>query len=53
MREIVIFGTGEIAELADYYFTRNSEFKVAGFTVDEAYLKETPFAVAQWCRLSE
>jgi sugar O-acyltransferase (sialic acid O-acetyltransferase NeuD family) len=43
MREIVIFGTGEIAELADYYFSRDSKFKVAGFTVDASYLKETTF----------
>ncbi|MGY2904993.1 acetyltransferase [Bradyrhizobium sp. URHC0002] len=44
MREIVIFGTGEIAELADYYFTRDSAFKVVGFTVDAGYLKETTFS---------
>jgi sugar O-acyltransferase (sialic acid O-acetyltransferase NeuD family) len=43
MKEIVIFGTGEIAELADYYFSHDSKFKVAGFTVDEAYLKDTEF----------
>jgi sugar O-acyltransferase (sialic acid O-acetyltransferase NeuD family) len=42
-REIVIFGAGEIAELADFYFTQDSDFAVAGFTVDEAYLKQTEF----------
>jgi sugar O-acyltransferase (sialic acid O-acetyltransferase NeuD family) len=42
-REIVIFGAGEIAELADFYFTRDSEFEVAGFTVDEAYLGSSEF----------
>jgi sugar O-acyltransferase (sialic acid O-acetyltransferase NeuD family) len=42
-REIVIFGAGEIAELADFYFTHDSEFEVAGFTVDEAYLKQPEF----------
>jgi sugar O-acyltransferase (sialic acid O-acetyltransferase NeuD family) len=42
-REIVIFGAGEIAELADFYFTHDSEFEVAGFTVDEAYLDATEF----------
>jgi sugar O-acyltransferase (sialic acid O-acetyltransferase NeuD family) len=40
---IVIFGTGEIAELADFYFTHDSDFEVAGFTVDEAYLTESRF----------
>lgn len=43
MQQIVIFGTGEIAELADFYFTHDSSFEVAGFTVDEAYLKGSEF----------
>jgi sugar O-acyltransferase (sialic acid O-acetyltransferase NeuD family) len=42
-RPIVIFGAGEIAELADFYFTHDSEFEVAAFTVDEGYLKEPTF----------
>jgi sugar O-acyltransferase (sialic acid O-acetyltransferase NeuD family) len=42
-RQIVIFGTGEIAELADFYFTHDSEFEVAAFTVDAAYIKEPEF----------
>jgi sugar O-acyltransferase (sialic acid O-acetyltransferase NeuD family) len=42
-RKIVIFGLGEIAELADFYFTEDSEFAVAGFTVDEAYLTDPEF----------
>lgn len=42
-RKIVIFGAGEIAELADFYFTRDSRFEVAGFTVDEAYLNQPEF----------
>jgi sugar O-acyltransferase (sialic acid O-acetyltransferase NeuD family) len=43
MREIVVFGSGEIAELADFYFTHDSSLNVAGFTVDEAYLKAPEF----------
>ncbi|WGR92941.1 acetyltransferase [Bradyrhizobium sp. ISRA443] len=42
-RRIVIFGTGEIAELADFYFTEDSGFEVAGFTVDGAFLTENEF----------
>jgi sugar O-acyltransferase (sialic acid O-acetyltransferase NeuD family) len=42
-REIVIFGTGDVAELASFYFTQNSEFEVAGFTVDKAYLSQGEF----------
>jgi sugar O-acyltransferase (sialic acid O-acetyltransferase NeuD family) len=41
--QIVIFGTGEIAELAAFYFAHDSEFEVAAFTVDEAYLKQKEF----------
>jgi sugar O-acyltransferase (sialic acid O-acetyltransferase NeuD family) len=37
-QQIVIFGTGEIAELADFYFAHDSDFEVAGFTADEVYL---------------
>jgi sugar O-acyltransferase (sialic acid O-acetyltransferase NeuD family) len=41
--QIVVFGAGEIAELADFYFTHDSEFEVVGFTVDGAFMKETEF----------
>jgi sugar O-acyltransferase (sialic acid O-acetyltransferase NeuD family) len=40
---IIIFGDGDIAELADFYFTHDSEFEVVAFTVDEAYLKRDGF----------
>lgn len=43
MQDIVIFGAGDIAEVADFYFRHDSSFTVAGFTVDEAYLKEDHF----------
>jgi sugar O-acyltransferase (sialic acid O-acetyltransferase NeuD family) len=42
-QQIIVFGTGEIAELADFYFTHDSQFEVAGFTVDGAYVKEAEF----------
>jgi sugar O-acyltransferase (sialic acid O-acetyltransferase NeuD family) len=41
--EIVIFGIGENAEVADFFFTHDSEFDVAGFTVDEKYMTEARF----------
>jgi sugar O-acyltransferase (sialic acid O-acetyltransferase NeuD family) len=40
---LVIFGTGDIAQLAHYYFSRESEYEVAAFTVDAAFLKEDRF----------
>jgi sugar O-acyltransferase (sialic acid O-acetyltransferase NeuD family) len=38
-KQIIVFGTGEIAELADFYFTHDSDLEVVGFTVDRAYMK--------------
>ncbi len=35
--KVVIFGTGDIAQLAKYYFSTDSNFEVAAFTVDAAY----------------
>jgi sugar O-acyltransferase (sialic acid O-acetyltransferase NeuD family) len=37
MKKLVIFGLSEIAELANYYFTKDSDYTVVGFTVDEDY----------------
>jgi len=41
-KPLVIFGIGDIAELAHFYFTR-AQRPVAAFTVDGAYLKEPSF----------
>lgn len=40
---LVIFGTGDIAELAHYYFNTDSNYEVVAFTVDAAYMKESSF----------
>lgn len=37
MKDIVIFGAGDIAALACFYFTEDSARNVAAFTVDAAY----------------
>jgi sugar O-acyltransferase (sialic acid O-acetyltransferase NeuD family) len=42
-RPLVIFGAGDIAELAHYYFSRGGGHNVAAFAVDAAYLKEGAF----------
>ena len=38
MKDVVVFGAGEIAALADYYFTHDSPRRVAAFTVDAGFL---------------
>jgi sugar O-acyltransferase (sialic acid O-acetyltransferase NeuD family) len=37
MARLVIFGAGDIAKLAHYYFTRDSEHRVEAFIVDRVY----------------
>jgi sugar O-acyltransferase (sialic acid O-acetyltransferase NeuD family) len=43
MAQLVIFGAGDIARLAHYYFTRDSSHTVAAFTVDSAYRSAETF----------
>ena len=43
MTRLVIFGNGEIAELAHYYFSTDSAYLVEGFTVDAEFLETESF----------
>jgi len=43
MEKIVIFGNGEIGELAEYYFRTDSEYKVVAFTADDECVKSDTF----------
>ncbi len=43
MAKIVIFGAEDIAKLADYYFTHDSEHEVVAYTVDRLYRKSDSF----------
>jgi sugar O-acyltransferase (sialic acid O-acetyltransferase NeuD family) len=42
-KPLVIFGTGDIAQLAHYYFSTDSQRSVVGFTVDAAHLTSAKF----------
>ncbi len=42
-KKLIIFGTGEIAEIAFYYFSNFSEYNVSFFTVDDKFIKEENF----------
>lgn len=37
MKKLVIFGAGDIAQLAHFYFSTDSRYEVAGFVVDDEY----------------
>lgn len=42
-KPLVIFGTGDIAQLAHYYFITDSSYEVVAFTVDVNYINESEF----------
>jgi len=43
MAKLIIFGAGDIARLAHYYFTRDSEHEVVAFSVDQKYRQADSF----------
>lgn len=42
-KRLVIFGSGDIAQLAYFYFSTDSDYEVVCFTVDSAYITESTF----------
>lgn len=42
-KQLIIFGSSEMAEVAHFYFSRHSDYEVVAFTVDGSYAKETTF----------
>lgn len=42
-RKLVMFGTRQIAEVLAWYIERESDYRIAAFTVDGAYLTDTTF----------
>jgi sugar O-acyltransferase (sialic acid O-acetyltransferase NeuD family) len=42
-KQLIIFGCGDIAQLAHFYFSTDSEYEVVAFTIDQAYLAEKTF----------
>jgi sugar O-acyltransferase (sialic acid O-acetyltransferase NeuD family) len=43
MKKLIIFGSGDIAQLAYYYFTSDSQYDVVAFTVDREYIISEKF----------
>ncbi len=42
-KNLVIFGSGDIAQLAHLYFSSDSEYEVTAFTVDANFIRESTF----------
>jgi sugar O-acyltransferase (sialic acid O-acetyltransferase NeuD family) len=43
MRNLVIFGTRQIAEVCSYYFEHDSDYRVVAYTVDGAFMDGSQF----------
>ena len=43
-KKLIIFGAGELAEVASYYFSNDTEREIACFSVDGEYLNEDSFS---------
>lgn len=43
MADVIIFGTGQISELAHFYLTHDSDHTVVGFTLDQEYRDQDSF----------
>ncbi len=42
-KHLVIFGSGDMAQLAHFYFTTDSDYEVVAFTLDSQYISEPSF----------
>lgn len=52
-KKLVIFGTGEIGELAKYYFSVDSDYEVVAFCADDDYVDSDTFLDLPLVKLSE
>jgi sugar O-acyltransferase (sialic acid O-acetyltransferase NeuD family) len=43
LRKLIIFGTGDIAQLAHYYFSQDINYEIVAFTVDREYISDNSF----------
>jgi sugar O-acyltransferase (sialic acid O-acetyltransferase NeuD family) len=43
MAKLILFGTGDIAQLANYYFDIDSDYEVVAFTVNKNYITSPQF----------
>ena len=43
-KPLVLIGAGEFAQIAHEYFTHDSDYEVAAFSVEQSYLTQTHLA---------
>ena len=51
--QILIFGNGQIAKLAEYYFRTDSDFDVVGFVADDEFVNDKKFCNLPLIKLSD
>ena len=42
-KKLILFGNGEIGQMAHYYFTHDSEYEVIAFSADDNFVKDDTF----------
>lgn len=42
-KKLIIFGTGDFAQLAHFYFTHDSSYEIVAFAVNQEFIKEKEF----------
>lgn len=42
-KKLIIFGVGDIAQLAHYYFTQDSAYQIVAFSVDAEFMSQSTF----------
>lgn len=53
MTKLVIFGNGEIGELAEYYFRTDTDYEVVAFTADDEFVKNESYCNLPLIKFSE
>jgi len=53
MKKMIIFGNGQIGELAEYYFRTDTDLDVIAFTADDKYVKTDRFCKLPLIKFSE
>jgi len=52
-KPLVIFGTGKISEAVSYFFSRDSEYQIIGYVVDDGYFSQEYFLNKPVIKLSK
>ncbi|NQV53683.1 MAG: acetyltransferase [Flavobacteriales bacterium] len=42
-KQLIIFGTGDIAQIAKYYFERDTNYRVVAFTLDDEFVSDLEY----------